>query len=111
MNGAAMTAASSSVRNRRGVSKRVGASLKMRTPMAAIRPSDALVRKSVRINGSGHWVGNWTIRCAGSADSSTSAQRRGGVRSSAAVRMAFGGHTVPVPSETGGRGGARGRRQ
>ena len=92
-NGATSPAATRKTVIRRSVSNRAGVSLSHRTPTAAIRASLQLVAKRASTSGSGHPIPNSAARCAGSAASRQIHQRRGGVSSSAAVRMAFGGQT------------------
>ena len=90
-NGAARPAAPMKTTTRRSVSKRAGASLNRRTPVAAMSASLQFVAKSSPIRRAGQPVPDWIITCAGSAAKRYTHQRCGGVSSSVTVRIAFGG--------------------
>ena len=76
---------------RRNVSNRVASSLNRRMSEAAITASRQFVTKSASTNESGHPVGSSAARCAGSAASRKSHQRRGADSNRAAVSIEFGG--------------------
>ena len=79
----------------RSESKTAGpASPKRRTAPAASRASLQFVRNRTRTSTVERVEPICATRCAGSAASRQSHHRRGGVSSSAAVRMAFGGHST-----------------
>ena len=92
-NGATRPAATMKTAIRRRVSNRAGAPLSHRTPPAAIRASLQFVTKRASTRELGHDTCNSAARCTGNAASRQIHHRRGGTSSSAAVRMAFGGHT------------------
>ena len=102
-NGAKTPAPATKTKTRRKVSSRVGSSLHRRTQAAASRASLQLVAKSDRTSGIGNPACASASRCAGSAASRYSHQRRTGVSRRAAVRMEFGGQSTDgVSGETGG---------
>src|SRR5688572_7124257 len=72
-------------------SNRVGWSLKRRMRPAARIASLQLVTNSARTNGGGN-TPVCRYKCAGSAAATTTHQRDGRVKSSAVVRIEFGGH-------------------
>ena len=65
-------------------------------PPAAMSASRQFVTKRARISESGQPVPIWISTCTGSTGSKIASQRRGGVSSSAEVRMALGGQRIDV---------------
>ena len=94
--GASSPAAAMKTSTRRTESKRVGASLNARTPMAAISASLQLVRKRRATSPGEKPAPTSSWMCTGSAAARHTHHRRVGTSSSAAVRMALGGHRTEV---------------
>ena len=94
--GAATTTATKKAARRGSVSIRVGASLSRYSRPAAITASRQFVTNSESTSDRGKSVCNWMMRWIGRTASRMTGQRRGGVSSSAAVRIALGGQRTDV---------------